>query len=182
LFRQLAAEQGMDVVAFGRHAAAHPEVDVELDARMAARGRRGGVVLEGRLAGWVATREGLPALRVWVTCRDDVRAARVAQREGTDPAAALAANTARERTERDRYLGTYAIDLADTSIYDLVLDSTEADPATLVAALLAAVILRLRNRRYRAMYEEEHRDLDADGIPDAWDPVDDRPDRPSAEG
>ncbi len=128
----------MDVVAFGRHAAAHPEVDVELDARMAARGRRGGVVLEGRLAGWVATREQLPALRVWVTCRDDVRAARVATREGADPAAALAANTARERTERDRYLGTYAIDLADTSIYDLVLDSTEADPATLGAAVLAA--------------------------------------------
>jgi Na+:H+ antiporter, NhaA family len=53
---------------------------------------------------------------------------------------------------------------------------------TVLAALLAAVLLRLRNRRYRAMYEEEHRDVDADGIPDAWDRVDDRPDRPSAEG
>ena len=139
LFRQLAAEQGVDVVAFGRHAAAHPEVDVELDARMAARGRRGGVVLEGRLAGWVATREQLAALRVWVTCRDDVRAARVATREGTDAAAAGAANAAREATERDRYLRTYGIDLADTSIYDLVLDSTEAEPPALVAALVAAL-------------------------------------------
>jgi cytidylate kinase len=35
----------MGVAAFGRYAAAHPEVDVELDARMAARGRLGGVVL-----------------------------------------------------------------------------------------------------------------------------------------
>ena len=129
----------MDVVAFGRHAAAHPEVDVELDSRMAARGRRGGVVLEGRLAGWVATREGLPALRVWVTCRDEVRAARVARREGIDPGTARAANSAREAAERERYLRTYAIDLADTSIYDLVLDSTEADPPTLVATLVAAL-------------------------------------------
>jgi cytidylate kinase len=135
----MAAEQGMDVAAFGRHAADHPEVDVELDARMAARGRRGGVVLEGRLAGWVATREGLPALRVWVTCDDSVRAARVAGREATDPATAAAANAAREASERDRYLRTYGIDLTDTSIYDLVLDSTRTDPPALVAALLAAL-------------------------------------------
>jgi Na+:H+ antiporter, NhaA family len=45
---------------------------------------------------------------------------------------------------------------------------------TVVAALIAAVILRLRNRRYKAMHEEEQRDVDRDGIPDAWDTVDDR--------
>ncbi len=52
---------------------------------------------------------------------------------------------------------------------------------TLAAAALAAVILRLRNRRYKRIEEEETRDVDHDGIPDAWDPVDDRPSRPSAE-
>jgi CMP/dCMP kinase len=129
----------MDVAAFGRHAATHPEVDVELDTRMAARGRRGGVVLEGRLAGWVATREAFPALRVWVSCDDAVRAARVAGREGTAVGAAAAANAAREALERDRYLQTYGIDLADTSIYDLVLDSTRTDPDTLVAAVRSAL-------------------------------------------
>jgi NhaA family Na+:H+ antiporter len=45
---------------------------------------------------------------------------------------------------------------------------------TIAAAALATVLLRLRNRRYRAMYDAEHRDVDADGIPDAWDTVDDR--------
>ncbi len=45
---------------------------------------------------------------------------------------------------------------------------------TVLAAVLAAVILRLRNRRYKRMYEEEKRDVDRDGIPDAWDTVDDR--------
>ncbi len=53
---------------------------------------------------------------------------------------------------------------------------------TLAAALLATVVLRLRNRRYRVMYEAEQSDVDADGIPDAWDPVDDRAPRPSADG
>jgi hypothetical protein len=32
------------------------------------------------------------------------------------------------------------------------------------------------------MYEAEVRDVDADGIPDAWDPVDDRRHRPFADG
>ena len=139
IFRHLAVDHGLDLAAFGRYAAEHPEVDVELDARMAERGRAGGVVLEGRLAGWVATREGLPAVRVWVACQDEVRAARVAEREGLEVAGAAAQNAAREVTERGRYLRIYGIDLADTSIYDLVLDSTSTGPEALAAAVLAAV-------------------------------------------
>ena len=45
---------------------------------------------------------------------------------------------------------------------------------TLAAALLATVVLRLRNRRYRLLHDEEQRDEDADGVPDVWQ-------RPSAE-
>jgi NhaA family Na+:H+ antiporter len=53
---------------------------------------------------------------------------------------------------------------------------------TLLAAALAAVILRLRNRRYKRIEAEERRDVDRDGVPDAWDPVDDRAAPPFAEG
>ncbi len=45
---------------------------------------------------------------------------------------------------------------------------------TVLAALVATVILRLRNRRYNHIPEAEHRDAVQDGIPDAWDTVDDR--------
>jgi NhaA family Na+:H+ antiporter len=53
---------------------------------------------------------------------------------------------------------------------------------TILAAVLAAVILRLRNRRYKRIEQEETSDVDRDGIPDAWDPVDDRRPRPSTDG
>jgi NhaA family Na+:H+ antiporter len=46
---------------------------------------------------------------------------------------------------------------------------------TVTAALLAAVLLRLRNRRYRQIAAAEEADLDSDGIPDVYQ-------RPSAEG
>jgi Na+:H+ antiporter, NhaA family len=65
---------------------------------------------------------------------------------------------------------------------------------TLLAAILATVVLRLRNRRYKRIYEDERADFDADGIPDVYqrETVDDRaehrppdgdppPRRPSAE-
>ncbi|ACV76828.1 Na+/H+ antiporter NhaA [Nakamurella multipartita] len=39
---------------------------------------------------------------------------------------------------------------------------------SVTAAVLAAVLLRMRNRRYRAICEEEERDDDHDGIPDIY--------------
>ena len=40
---------------------------------------------------------------------------------------------------------------------------------SLVAALLAAVVLRLRNRHYRAVEQAERRDADGDGVPDVFE-------------
>jgi NhaA family Na+:H+ antiporter len=40
---------------------------------------------------------------------------------------------------------------------------------SLLAALCAAVLLRLRNRRYRRIEGEERRDEDRDGIPDVFE-------------
>ncbi len=40
---------------------------------------------------------------------------------------------------------------------------------SLVAAALAVVVLRLRNRVYRRLWEEENRDDDHDGIPDVYE-------------
>ncbi len=41
---------------------------------------------------------------------------------------------------------------------------------SLLAALLAAVLLRVRNRAYRAVYQLETADLDRDGVPDVYQP------------
>jgi Na+:H+ antiporter, NhaA family len=39
---------------------------------------------------------------------------------------------------------------------------------SVVAAILAAILLRIRNRHYRQLWEEEQRDDDQDGIPDIY--------------
>ena len=136
VFRQLAAEAGMTLAEFGGHAQDNPAIDRELDDRLQARATEGDCVIESRLAGWLATRAGLPALRVWVDCADDVRAARVAVRDGTTAAQALADNAARSDLERARYRAVYSIDLDDRSTYDLVLDSTVDSAEDLAAAIV----------------------------------------------
>ncbi len=124
VFRAMAAEQGMTLPAFGAYVVTHPEVDIELDSRLAARAAKGDVVIESRLAGWVARKStACSAVTAWVDCAPEVRARRVAGREGITVEQALAENTERQQVERDRYLALYGIDLADLSIYDLVLDS-----------------------------------------------------------
>ena len=137
-FRAMAAERGLTVSAFSELAESDPSIDLQLDQRLAVRARDGDLVLESRLAGWIATNEQLPALRVWIDCDDRERARRVAAREGISPDDALLANLQREASERLRYLAFYDIDFADRSIYDLLLDSTTAAPDALTSTIVAA--------------------------------------------
>lgn len=139
LFRAFAAERGLSLADFSALAERDPSVDVALDARLAARARAGDVVLESRLAGWVATNEGLAAMRVWLACDEAVRAGRVAARDGQPRADALAANRRREASERLRYRKYYGIDVDDLTIYDLVLDSGEQGPDELMSRVVGAV-------------------------------------------
>jgi cytidylate kinase len=140
VFRSLAVERGMNLVDFSLLAETDPTIDLALDQRLAERAVAGGVVLESRLAGHIATNQGVAgAVRVWVACDEAERARRVATRENLGEPAALAANRNRERSERHRYRDYYDIDLDDLDVYDLLLDSTAAPPDHLVTRILAAV-------------------------------------------
>jgi cytidylate kinase len=142
VFRAMAAERGMSLAAFGLYATDHPEVDVELDARLAERARQGDVLIESRLAGWIARNEGLDAVTVYLECPAEVRAARVADREGLDVARALAENVEREQVERERYLALYGVDIEDLTIYELVLDSGSSSPDELSDRIAEAAVKR----------------------------------------
>jgi CMP/dCMP kinase len=136
LYRKEAAERGVTLEEFNQLSERDHSIDRALDAKMAAHARQGNVVLEGRLAGFVTLQEGVDALKVWLTASDEVRARRVAQREGKDWAAVAQQNRARQVSDSKRYREIYGFDLNDTSIYDLILHSDDQGPGVLADQIL----------------------------------------------
>ncbi len=137
LFREMAAERGMDLVAFSAYAERHHEVDRELDEMVLAavrdavlRGRD--VVVDGRIQAYLLARASVEAFAVLVTAPLDVRAKRVADREGKSERHALDEILAREKSERTRYRAIYGIDLEDTSVFHLEIDSAAMPPEAIV--------------------------------------------------
>lgn len=143
VFRALAAERGMTLPEFDVYAEAHPEIDRELDRRMVDEARAGDVVLDARLSLWHAREAGVPALRVLLVAPEAITAARVAAREGREDVEEVGReNRERAASEVKRYLALYGMDPGDTSLYDLVLDSSKHDPDALVERVVAALEAR----------------------------------------
>ena len=138
IFRDLAGESGLSLAEFGRLAEQDASIDRRLDARMVARARKlGQVILEGRMTGWMAHRNGLPALKVWLQADLQVRAARVGKRDRRPVEQALEEMRARERSEAKRYREIHGIDIGDLSIYDLCIDTDQCTPGQVADRILA---------------------------------------------
>lgn len=138
IYRAEAESRGLSLAELNALAERDHSIDRALDERMAAWARAGNVILEGRLAAFVANQEKVDALKIWLSASDQVRAERVAGREGAAVAAVLAENDARQRSDARRYLEIYGWDLDDTAIYDLILDSDDQTPEALAAAIEVA--------------------------------------------
>lgn len=139
LFREEAAKRGMTLAEFNALAGEDPAVDLALDEQQLGYLRRGGVILEGRLAGWLANHHAIPAFTVWLVCEERERIRRLVQRDGGDAETQAALMADRETRERDRYQRYYGADLSDLSFYDLICDSSSTPPDELRDQVLRAM-------------------------------------------
>ena len=138
IFRSLADERGLTPLELNRVAEEDDQVDRDLDRRLRSIAHnREAVVLESRLAGWMAG--DYADLRVWLDAPLDVRAARVADREEKSVETAREETEARSESEASRYEAYYGIDISDLSIYDLVVNTARWSPEGELEFILAAV-------------------------------------------
>ena len=83
LFRTMADARGVTLAEFGALAEEDESIDHKLDARaVALMGTGAELVMEGRLAGWMAFRDKFASIRVWLESDGATRAQRVADRDG----------------------------------------------------------------------------------------------------
>jgi cytidylate kinase len=138
IFRTLAAERGYSPVEFNERAEDDPQIDRDLDRRLREMAlERDDLVLESRLAGWLAGEEA--DFRIWLDAPIEVRAARVADREDKRIELAREETERREESEARRYRDYYGIDVDDRSIYDVVLNTARWDPETVRTILTTAI-------------------------------------------
>jgi len=138
IFRQLADERGHTLAEFNELAEEDPQIDRDLDRRLQeVAGERDDVVLESRLAGWLAADEA--DVRIWLDAPIEVRARRIADREDKPVAQALDETKERAASERQRYLEYYDIDIEDLSIYDLTVNTARWGESAVPSLVVDAV-------------------------------------------
>jgi cytidylate kinase len=136
VFRERAEELGLSLEEMSRKAAEDQDFDNHLDARTKEESRRGGVVIDATLSGWMAED---PDLKIYLSCPLEERVRRIAEREGRDVEEVDRETRFREENELRRFRELYGVDLEDLSVYDLVVNTGlfEADG---VARILKNVV------------------------------------------
>lgn len=118
IFRRLAREEGLSLE---KYLARNPiGVHVKADRATYSFAKRGGCVLVGRLTGLIA---GPSAFKIFLVAPLEVRAKRVALRDGISYREALPAVRKRDRIDWSTYKRIYGIDVNDFSPYNLVFDT-----------------------------------------------------------
>ncbi|NTW92644.1 MAG: AAA family ATPase [Methanoregulaceae archaeon] len=123
VFRQMAAEQGMDVAEFGRLAEKDPSYDRVIDERQKEIAlEHQEIIVEGRLSAWFVPQADL---KIWLYAPVECRVLRIQSRDTIgDPDTASRLTSEREKSEAIRYKTYYGIDIADLSPYHLILNSS----------------------------------------------------------
>jgi len=138
IFRQLADERGYTPLEFNRLAEDDPQIDRDLDRRLREIAvERDDVVLESRLAGWLAGEHA--DFRFWLDAPLSVRAERIAAREDKAVDEARTETAAREDSEAKRYEEYYGIDIGDRSIYDLTMNTARWGEAAMIDIFVDAI-------------------------------------------
>ncbi len=140
VFRKIASEMGMDIEHFNLYAEKHPEIDREQDDKLLSLIRKNdGIVVDSRLAGWLAHNSGVDALKIYIKANRAERVRRVASREKEATSETNLKILQREESESRRYREFYGIDIHNLEIYDLVIDSTSLSAASVAKVIMAAV-------------------------------------------
>jgi len=136
VFRRMAAERGMRLEDFSKLAEKNPKIDLMIDKRTIREARGKKVLIDARLAGWMAKKADL---KILLTAPLEVRAKRIAKREGRKYREVLMETKIRESSEAKRFKKFYGIEVNDYSHFDIVLNTEHFSVRETVKILEAAI-------------------------------------------
>jgi cytidylate kinase len=123
-FKDLARDRGMSFEALAKAAQTDSQYDLSLDRMQVEMAKDGGIVLGSRLAIWLLRDS---AFTVYLKAGVEVRAARIAKREGWTLDEAFERTQERDRRDGERYLKLYGYDVNDFSFASLIVNAEDLD-------------------------------------------------------
>jgi len=136
IFRDTAKKYDMTLEEFGNFCENNEKIDKELDEKQLNILKNGDVILEGRLAGWIAYKNNIEAFKIMLIANLETRIKRIIEREEGAYNKRLEENLKREKSEQKRYKKYYNIDIKDTSIYDLIIDTSNKTPDEIIDIII----------------------------------------------
>jgi len=136
IFRDMAQKHNMSLEQFGAYCEKNPEIDKQLDDQQKKILKKGNVILEGRISGWLAYRNNIAATKIFLQADLDIRVKRIVNREQGNLDERKKEIVTREQSEKTRYKNYYDIDLNDISVYDLVIDTSDKTPDDILTIIM----------------------------------------------
>jgi len=124
-FRDLAQEMNMTLEKFSEYAEKNPEIDKELDSKILGIARRGNIIIDSQLSGYIL--KSIADFKILLICPLEIRIKRMAERDNVNYKLKLRETEIREKSELERFKHLYNIDLGDREeiqdLYDLIIDT-----------------------------------------------------------
>jgi CMP/dCMP kinase len=127
-FKDLAKKEGIPLLEFQKKAGEDPSIDKKFDEMLKKEASRSECVVTTWLGPWMVEAD----FRIWVDAPLEVRAKRLAKRDGFSLDEALEHIKQRDANNRERYLKLYKIDIMEHEKFDLEVNSGENTPEEMV--------------------------------------------------
>ena len=137
IFRRLAKDMDVSLVELNARALKDPSIDFMIDKLTIEEAKKGNVVIEAHLGGWVA--RPLADLNVYLTASLETRVRRIAKRDGKSAEEATHDVLKREELQWRRFRALYGFDPVALDIFDLVINTEKYDPEEIVSIILLAL-------------------------------------------
>jgi len=135
-FHDLAEEKKMDFEKLCLLAENDDKYDLFVDKRQVELAASGKCIMASRLAIWLLKNA---ELKVYLEASPQVRAGRIAGREGLSVDEALAAMAKRDNRDHQRYMKLYGIDIDKYDFVDLVVDTEKGDQFYVVDQIIKKI-------------------------------------------
>ncbi len=136
VFRELAKESRMTLKELSVKAINDESIDIEIDKRTKSLGKIDNTIIDAQLAAFMAPEADL---KISITASENLRWKRIASRENCSLEDSKNETLLREKVEQERFLKLYNIDINDTSVYDVIINTDrmpQADVLNLIERLI----------------------------------------------